>query len=467
MKKQAKYILSILCLTVAVSSCESLVDGINDNPNQLTLNEIDAGLFMNGAELGNIDIQLGAYSRMAAYYSGQLIGYEQVERFRYQYEVVNTDFNWDGYQSVVNPARLIRSRTEGNNLYQGISKVLEAHLIGTYATLFGDIPYSEAVSDIIDPVFDKQSAILAQLQLVLDSAIEDLNKVEASDVVAEDYIYNGDGEKWLEAAWTLKARLYMISKSYEEAFAAAQNGISSHANSMMFNPLDVTGQNTTKNKYYIVLQNGPNLGTGDSYLMKLLDTESGISRNNEKTNEEARMMYYEIDRTSATVNMGIAHELEPQPLITFGENTLILAEAGARTQGMETGLQYLNMHRSYLNSGSFLNSNFDQYTLSYLPYVATDFQAGGIENRDGISPERALLREIIEERYVTGFTTFMPFDDARRLKKDDTDVLVPFPLNTATAAQNIERFLTPETEMTTNSNAPEDPGFYQPTQVNQ
>lgn len=466
MKIQTIYI-SILCLSLGVSSCESLVEGINDNPNQLTLEEIEAGLFMNGAELGNISIQLGAYSRMAGYYSGQLIGYEQIERFRYQYEVVNTDFDWDGYQSVVNPARLIRSRTEGNNLYQGMTKVLEAHLIGTYTALFGDIPYSEAVSDVVDPVFDKQADILAQLQLLLDSAIEDLRGAEDSDVVAEDYLYNGDSEKWLQAAWTLKARLYMISKSYEEAFAAAQNGISSSAGSMMFNPLEFTGENSTKNKYYIVLQNGPNLGTGDSYLMKLLNEESGISRNNSKTNEEARMNYYEIDQTSATVNRGIAHELEPQPLITFEENTLILAEAGARTQGLETGLQYLNMHRSYLNTGEFLNSDFSQYTVAYLPYESADFHAGGIENIDGISAERALLREIIEERYVTGFTTFMPFDDARRLKKEDMDLVVPFPLNTPTATQNIERFLTPETEMTTNTNAPEDPGFFEPTEVNQ
>ncbi|MEZ4985422.1 MAG: hypothetical protein R2795_10355 [Saprospiraceae bacterium] len=60
--------------------------------------------------------------------------------------------------------------------------------------------------------------------------------------------------------------------------------------------------------------------------------------------------------------------------------------------------------------------------------------SGGIENADGIAVDRAILR-IIEERYVSGFTTYMPFDDVRRLRKSDSDVIVPFPLNTSTCRQ--------------------------------
>ncbi|MEB2777414.1 SusD/RagB family nutrient-binding outer membrane lipoprotein [Algoriphagus sp. D3-2-R+10] len=448
------------------SGCEQLVEGINENPNQLTLEEVDAGLFMNGAQLSNINIQLGPYSRMAAYYSGQLIGYEQVERFRYQYEVVNTDFDWSGYQSVVNPAREIRRRTEGNALYQGITKVLEAHVVGTYASLFGDIPYSEAISDVDDPVFDNQLVVFEKLQTLLDGAISDLEN-SSGQVIAQDFIFAGNRVKWLESAWTLKARYYMSTKQYEQAYQAALNGISLPRNSMRFTPLDLQGENSTKNKYFIVLQNGPNLGTGDSYLMQLLDAENPVSRNNEKTNESARSAYYYIDRLNSTSNMGIAHELESQPLLTYEENLLILAESGARTQGLVVGLEHLNSLRAYLNSGAFLNINFAGLSHVYLPYLASDFEVGGMENMDGIDPIRALLREIVEERYVSGFTMFMPFDDARRLRKGDSDIAVPFPLNIPTATLNIERFLVPEDEMTTNENAPVDPGLFSPTQVNQ
>jgi len=464
-----------LAFTLLVfSGCESLVDDLNDNPNQLTLDAVDPGLFLNGAELSNITIHLGstvsgqagASSRIAAYYSGQLIGFEQVDLEWYQYSVTNTTFDWDGYQNVITPLREIRRRTPENPLYQGISRVIEAHLIGTYASLFGDIPYSEAVSDIENPKFDDQIAIFDQLQSLLTEAIDNLGNSEGS-VVIEDFLFDGNSSKWLESAWTLKARYYMHTKEYGQAYTAAQNGISSSANNMMFNPLDISGENSVKNKFFIVLNGGPNTGTGSSYLMQLLDATSGVSRNNAKTDETARMGYYEIIPTSPESNFGIANELEPQPLITYRENQLILAEAGARTQGFATGLGHLNDLRTYFNTGGHLNANFSSMPYQYDAYVATDFDAGGMENMDNIDPERALLREIVEERYISGFTTFMPFDDTRRLKKEDADISVPFPLNLPTATQNVERFLYPEDETLSNNIAPDDLGLYAVTKVNQ
>ena len=459
-----KYLL--LFATFIFLSCEKLVDDLNENPNQLTLDDVDAGLFLNGAELSNINIQLGPYSRMAGYWSGQLIGFEQVELERYQYNVTSTTFDWDGYQSVLTPLREIQGRTTENPLLQGITKVIEAHLVGSYASLFGDIPYSEALGDIDSPRFDDQTAVFEQLQLLLQEAIDDLEGAEGYGVL-EDYIFNGDRIKWLESAWTLKARYYMHTKEYDQAYSAAQNGISTSGNNMMFNPLDATGENSTKNKYFIVLSGGPNTGTGSSYLMQLLDETSSVSRNNPKTDETARLQYYTIDQTSGEANLGVANELEPQPMITYQENLLILAESGARTQSFSVGLGHLNELRAYLNSGEFLSSNFSLQPYLYEAYVSSDFNAGGIENMDGIDPESALLREIVEERYVTGFTTFMPFDDARRLKKSDSDIAVPFPLNLPTSTQNVERLLYPEDEILSNQMAPEDPGLFSPTDVNQ
>lgn len=452
--------------TLSICGCEKIVDDINKNPNQLTLEDVDPGLFLNGAELSNINIQLGPNSRMAGYWSGQLIGFEQIELERFQYNVTTNTFNWDGYQSVITPLREIRERTPDNPLYQGITKVMEAHLIGNYAALFGDIPYSEALSEIENPKFDDQLALFDQLQALLQDAIDDLEG-STDSAVLEDYIFDGNSVKWLESAWTLKARYYMYTKQYEEAYSAAQNGISSSENSMMFEPLDVTGENSTKNKYFLVLSGGPNTGTGSSYLMQLLDSGSGISRNNSKTDETARFEYYKIDQTSGEANLGVANELEPQPIVTYQENLLTLAEAGARTQGFNIGLGHLNELRNFLNTGAFLNSNFSTQPFTYEPYTVVDFNVGGMENMDNIDPDRALLREIIEERYVSGFTTFMPFDDSRRLKKTDADIAVPFPLNLPTSTQNVERLLYPEDEILSNPMAPEEPGLYVATKVNQ
>ena len=92
--------------------------------------------------------------------------------------------------------------------------------------------------------------------------------------------------------------------------------------------------------------------------------------------------------------------------------------------------------------------------------------AGGMENMDGIDASRALLREIVEERYVSGFGEFMPFDDARRLRKSDMDIQVPFAPNFG--SQHAERFPYADNELNANSNGPgEDPGIFTKTPVNQ
>ncbi|MDZ7633900.1 MAG: SusD/RagB family nutrient-binding outer membrane lipoprotein [Bacteroidales bacterium] len=464
---KTKY-LRYLCFALAaltIVSCQKLVEGINDNPNQMTLDAVSPGLFMNGAELSNITVQLYDLNRMAGFYSGQLIGVDQVEKSKYEYSITTGTFDWSGYQSVIAPIREMQKRTVDNPLYQGITRVLEANLIGTYASLFGDLPYSEAVTDVENPRFDDQLEVFENLQSVLSDAIDFLGNATGY-VVSQDYIFSGNRIKWLQTAWTLKARFYMYTKDYDLAFIAAQNGISIRANSMLFKPLDVAGDNSTKNKYYIALANNLIVGTGNSYLIRLLDATSGISRNNAKTNEAARLAYYIIHHESAASNTGIAAPLEPEPIVTFQENLLTLAEAGARTQGFNTGLQYLNQLRAELNTGLYFNSSAAGFTRQYDPYEVADFDIGGIENPDGIEPLRALLREIIEERYISGFTSFMPYDDSRRLKRTDSDIAVPFPLNTPTATQNVERFLYPADEIESNANAPEDPGMYAVTRVN-
>ena len=145
-----------------------------------------------------------------------------------------------------------------------------------------------------------------------------------------------------------------------------------------------------------------------------------------------------------------------------------MAECEARAGNFSNALGHLNDLRAWLNGGGQLNSNFSGEPYQYDAYDAADFANGGMENADGIDDTRALLREIIEERYISGFGTFIPFNDARRLRASDSDIAVPFPLNTATASQHPERLPYSDDELNSNSNAPaEDPGIFQKTAVNQ
>ena len=130
-------------------------------------------------------------------------------------------------------------------------------------------------------------------------------------------------------------------------------------------------------------------------------------------------------------------------------------------------IPHLNDVRVWLNSGAHLNDNYNTQPFLYLAYEVADFDNGGIENVDGVDPKTAFLREVIEERYVSGFGMYIPFNDDRRLRKSDQNIAVPFFLVNGPNPPYPERFPYSEAEINSNSNAPTDPGLFAKTPVNE
>ena len=470
--KTMKNMFSLILITsmLVLPSCEIPTD-LNDNPNEITLQDVDPNLFLNGAQLANIMVQNSHVNRITGMFSGQLIGYTSLYSNIYGYSLSTVESNdeWRGcYTGVLTNVRHIREAAPDDKLLVGMSKVLEAHAVGTLAILMGDVPYLEVVSETADPVFDSQLEVLAELTLLLDRAISDLGSASSR---TEDYdiYYNGDKDKWLAAAYTLKARYALIQSNYSAALTAANMGISSSAGDMNYIPRgDAAVSQGDKNLFNAILSGSRtgDLGNNGSYLLELLNDTTSAYRGNAKTNETARHNYYKIDETSGEGNLGVIERFEPMPMVTYFENQLIKAEAAARTGA--DGLGHLNDYRAWLAGGGRLNTTFNSdTTIQYDAYVSADFASGGMENSDGVSAETALLREIIEERYVSGFGTYMPFNDHRRLRGDsETDLIVPFPLNTTAASAHVERIPYAQDELTSNSNMTEDPGLYAKTKVN-
>ena len=458
----------IICCCAILTSC-SIPTGLNDNPNELTTTDVSTSLFLNGAQLANSVIQAGHVNRIAGLYSGQLVAYQSLYSGIYNYGITSghTSSVWNHiYIAVLTNTRHIQRQDD--ILLSGISKVVEAHALGTGASVFGDVPFSEAGA-VSDPKFDSQKSVFAGLITILDAAISDLTSASSRDEPFDIY-FEGDASKWVAAAYTLKARYLLQIKDYTGASAAALNGISSPAGDMLHKPRGVASiTEGDKNLFWTILEGSRSgdLGTRTGFLMDLLDPANAASRNNAKTDETARFGYYTINESGGNDNDGIIEQYEPHRLVTYSENLLILAECGARTAGFSTGLGHLNTLRAYLNAGGWLNSNYSGLAQKYDAYVDADFAAGGIENADSISQDDALLREIIEERYVSGFGTYMPFNDARRLRKSEGHIAVPFPLNTGTATQHVERLPYGQEEIDSNSNAPADPGILAVTEVNQ
>jgi hypothetical protein len=304
---------------------------------------------------------------------------------------------------------------------------------------------------------------------LLDGAISDLGSASSRSENYDIY-YGGDKDNWLAAAYTLKARYALVQSDYAGALSAAGSGISSSAGDMNFVPRgDAATSQGDKNLFNAILagSRAGDLGNNGSYLLELLNDSTANYRGNAKTNETARHNYYKIDENSGDGNLGVIERFEPMPMVTYFENQLIKAEAAARTGG--DGLGHLNDYRAWLASGGRLNDTFnDSASILYEAYDAADFESGGMENSDGVPAATALLREIIEERYVSGFGTYMPFNDHRRLRGDgETALIPPFPLNTSAASEHVERIPYAQDELTSNSTMDDDPGLYAETEVNQ
>lgn len=460
-------------LVFVTFSCESLVEGINENPNDLTVADVDEVLFLTGGQLANIQLQCGHLNRVSGMYSGQLIGIQALYSNIYGYNLSTGESNdeWSAlYVGVMTNMRHIIENSE-SNLLRGIAMIIQGHAFGTAASLWGDIPFFEAGNpQIEDPVYDGQVSVYAGAISLLDEGISTLSNASSSPI-SEDIYFNGDKDKWIAAANTLKARFYLHQKDYSNALSAAQTGISSSSGDMKFTPGSAVSGDT--NLFWTILAGsragdlGNKTDTNESYLLQILDVNNALSRNHSKTDETARRGYYTIN--PAGDNDGIIQEREPQNMVTYFENKLIMAEAAGRSGGVSAGLPHLNDVRAWLNSGAHLNNNYKGLAYNYSPFVATDFESGGIENVSGsLSANEAFLREVMEERYVSGFGMHMPYNDARRLRKSDGAIAVPYFMVGADNTRKPERMPYAQSELNSNSNAPdEDPGIFAKTPVNQ
>lgn len=408
MKTIYKILLSFVFL-IATISCDDYLD-VNENKNQLV--EVPTGtLLLKGTLLANAQVQQGHLSRTSMYYTGGLIGLQLVQQTLYNYDYTPGDSNgtWSQvYNGILVQNKEIRRLSPNLDLLNGIIDVNEALAVGTATSLFGDIPYSAAVPDGAslnspDPTFDAQADVYASLQTLLDGAINKITNATTS-VGSEDIYNNGSKTKWVQAANTLKARYYLQTKQYAQALNYVGSGISSAANTLAYHPIgEVDGNSNILSNFVTSSRAGDMTGNGAFY-RDLIDPANGNSRNNAKTDEMARRKYSYIKGNGEQAD-GIDDPATAMKLVSYEENLLIWAECLLRGGNTQDAIDKLNQLRAFLNSGSAFNLISGTDTFMYAAYDLTDFQTGGMENMDNIATDRAVLREIIEERYVTGFTT--------------------------------------------------------------
>lgn len=471
-------ILIIIFLFSSLFSCEGIVDGLNENPNNP--DNASAPLLLTGLELGNIAFHEGHSAGIAGIWSGYFTGMDREYKTTQDYVVSGNDFTspWNYvYQGVFIQERLLEERASqiNNRILIGIARILKAHAAGTAAALWGDIPYSQAanIDKYPNPAYDLQLTVYDSVQVLLDHAIEDLNSGIGTSPAAADIHFGGNSALWLKVAHTLKARFYLDVRNYEKAYAESEKGINTAAGSL----LAPHGNATGNLNFYSYNRSLTDLTSESAYLPKILDPANTLYKGNTKTNETARLNYYFTyassgmtktkfipNTTNTSALAGVFAQNASFALVTYQENLLILAEAAFRTKGFDQGLIKLNEYRAYLNTGGYLSTSYKvAANFKYEPYVDSDFAANGIVNKSGLSADQALLKEILLEKYVIFFGQQTAFNDLRRTRNEPSGVVIPPNIGTVLP----ERFVYSQTEINSNANAPSPiPTVFQATTVN-
>lgn len=456
-------------IILIASSCKHVVENINIDPNRPT--SAPYTLTLNGAEVASFLVYEGNLARVAGIFARSFTGADRQYVSLQNYNTSSVDYNdtWDNlYSTVIAQDKIVVSQAEAVNdkATVGIAQVLEAQGFGLATDLWGDVPFAQ-VGDpdkYPTPAFDAQADVYKGVQSLLDSAIDNLLSGVGNGPSSKDIFYGGDADKWLQVAYTLKARYYLHTKDYASAVTNSLKGINDAGNNM----LDPHGSSylIDFNVYYSFLSyDRPGYMNADGAIAPAyLDPTSDTYKGNSKTDETARFEYYfqtglntggldpnvlvDFDWGNPSDQNGFFGATTSFPLVTFEENQLILAESYIKgSNNLQSALDALNKHREYLNGGGSINTGYIPDGLKYDDYTLADFNAGGIANKGNLSQEMALLTEILKEKYVTLTGQIEQFNDVRRTKNF---LKIP-PTNGSTLPQ---RFLYPQDEINTNPNTP-------------
>jgi hypothetical protein len=250
-------------------------------------------------------------------------------------------------------------------------------MIGTGADLFGDLVYSQALTNTPNPPLDNQLDVYAAVQNVLSDAIVNLAATGPTNFGAgnSDLVYSGDPASWTALAHTAKARFFLHTaevnpSAYASALTEAQQGITSPSGDYK---AVWSGSLFEQNYWYQfdVVQRQGYIAPGP-FLVNLLQS----------TSDPRLHQYFNADLSDIS-----DARLDPsfsQPLVTANENLLIWAEAAYRTGATGPALTELNAERS-------------------LAGVAPVAAAGP-----------ALLRAILTEKYIAEFQNIEAWNDYKR-----------------------------------------------------
>lgn len=327
--------------------------------------------------------------------------------------------------------------------YAAIADILKAINLGMATDSWDNIPYVEATQapQNLFPAFDSQESIYIEIFALLDGAINALEGPDNSNISLgrEDLIYGGDFDKWLRAAYTLKARYQLhLSKvngsaaTGSAALATIANGFTSTDDDFLMyyddkniNPwysAEVLARNTgnfhndiasqlvssMNGDYYpfesVTLEIDPRLPVmaqideGETEWKGFVSGGGGIAPDGSAANT-----FFKTDGFYTSID-------SPLSLITYAEAMFIKAEAAFLANGgNETSVGSTSeAYAAYLIG---IQASMDMYDVDGATYI-TD---GSVN----VGEAALMLNHIMKEKYIHNFLNPESFVDHRRYDFSD------------------------------------------------
>jgi hypothetical protein len=387
----------VLSLTLLSAGCDDFIQGpgLTENPNSPVGGTAKQQLIAVQARMSTL--LEGQLARTAGIYTQQIIGSnnQQLQVTQYQYGELDYSGFFTGFYAgggllaMRNVQGL--ARAENDRLMEGIALVWEGLAMGTATSIWGDIPYSEAISEVLTPRLDPQQQVYAAVQAKLDEGIAALQAAGAGGTEERaDLVYCATSgcdraqqvSRWIAAAHTLKARFHLDlverngNAAYTAALAAAERGIMeapANATQAMhgqgpgdFRTFHGGTQDVDANVWAGFLsQRGGDIRAGNTLVQMLKDRNDprlqayfspnaqggffGLSQNNTQ-----------VGGAASEINQPVRRQFTfRQPVVTWAENQLILAEAKFRLQGAAAALPHVNAVRTAVGMPALASVTFE------------------------------------------------------------------------------------------------------------
>jgi hypothetical protein len=254
MKKIIYIITGILLLTL-FPACEKWLD-VNENPSSASNTAPSPDLLLRAIQTNFVDAYESGGTR-ASWITQNVTKTnanntnDYIQRWNAQLASATWAYQaWFVFCASNLQPMIDKATTEEAWHYVGAAHLIHAWGFMLMIDLYGEMPYAEALGDVMIPKFDDGKTIFYGCLDKLETAIEYLSRsqpVAATPLASGDVWNGGDAQKWIKLAYGLKARwLNNLSKKGDGAYAAGKYDIAAIEEALTKAPQSVNDNTVMK-----------------------------------------------------------------------------------------------------------------------------------------------------------------------------------------------------------------------------